>query len=392
MSTEVAMAPSIHERLSLAQRGMTLVEVMVGLAIGMIGMLVIFQTVSVWDARTRATSAGSDSQVTGSIAMFSVERDLRLAGQGFGGADFAVMGCQVSGFDQNASAPLGFPMVPVMIVDHDATNEPDEIATLYGTSPYFTSSTTFNRVTAQTVSVWDRTGLKSGDLVVLANTGTGAPGTADCQLVEATDDATIADHKTLAFVQGSYPHFYSNGSNLPSRYNTAAGLAASIPGGTAYSLGPLPRRNVWSIASGVLGSRDEIQGTAFFPVAEGVVDMKAEYGYDTDPNLAVVNVAWTKTLPAPIDWTTVRAIRIAMLVRSRNFERPAANANEQNYSAPNPVWHANGGATPTNFVMKNVDGTADSYAPGDPSPNNWRNYRYTVYQKVFPVRNVIWGQ
>ena len=141
------MAPSIHERLSLAQRGMTLVEVMVGLAIGMIGMLVIFQTVSVWDARTRATSAGSDSQVTGSIAMFSVERDLRLAGQGFGGADFAVMGCQVSGFDQNASAPLGFPMVPVMIVDHDATNEPDEIATLYGTSPYFTSSTTFNRVT-----------------------------------------------------------------------------------------------------------------------------------------------------------------------------------------------------------------------------------------------------
>ena len=61
------MAPSIHERLSLAQRGMTLVEVMVGLAIGMIGMLVIFQTVSVWDARTRATSAGSDSQVTGSI-------------------------------------------------------------------------------------------------------------------------------------------------------------------------------------------------------------------------------------------------------------------------------------------------------------------------------------
>jgi len=365
---------------------------MVGLAIGMIGMLVIFQTVSVWDARTRATSAGSDSQVTGSIAMFSVERDLRLAGQGFGGADFAVMGCQVSGFDQNASAPLGFPMVPVMIVDHDATNEPDEIATLYGTSPYFTSSTTFNRVTAQTVSVWDRTGLKSGDLVVLANTGTGAPGTADCQLVEATDDATIADHKTLAFVQGSYPHFYSNGSNLPSRYNTAAGLAASIPGGTAYSLGPLPRRNVWSIASGVLGSRDEIQGTAFFPVAEGVVDMKAEYGYDTDPNLAVVNVAWTKTLPAPIDWTTVRAIRIAMLVRSRNFERPAANANEQNYSAPNPVWHANGGATPTNFVMKNVDGTADSYAPGDPSPNNWRNYRYTVYQKVFPVRNVIWGQ
>ncbi|MCE9660267.1 MAG: PilW family protein [Burkholderiales bacterium] len=386
------MTMSTRDRFPLSQRGMTLVEVMVGLAIGMIGMLVIFQTVSVWDARTRATSAGSDSQVTGSIAMYSVERDLRLAGQGFGGAESPVMGCQVAGFDQNASAPLGFPMTPVVIVDHDATNEPDEIATLYGTSSYFTSTTTFNRVTAQTASVWDRTGIKSGDLVVLANAGTGGPGSADCQLVEATDEATPADHKTLAFVQGSYPHYYFNGANLPSRYNDAAGLAASMPGGTAYSLGPLPRRNVWSIASGVLGSRDELQGSVFFPVAEGVVDMKAEYGYDADPLANSLVIAWNKTLPTPIDWTSVRAVRIAMLVRSRNFEKPATNATEQTYIAPNPVWHANGGAAQVNFVMRNVDGTPDSHAPGDPSPNNWRNYRYTVYEKVFPLRNVIWGQ
>ena len=52
------MKSSKQERFLLAERGMTLVEVMVGLAIGMIGMLVIFQTVSVWDARTRATVAG----------------------------------------------------------------------------------------------------------------------------------------------------------------------------------------------------------------------------------------------------------------------------------------------------------------------------------------------
>ena len=178
------MKSSTRDRFSVAQRGMTLVEVMVGLAIGMIGMLVIFQTVSVWDARTRATSAGSDSQVTGSLAMYSVERDLRLAGQGFGGADTPTMGCQVDGFDQTASAPLRFPMTPVVIVDHDATNEPDEIATLYGTSSYFTSETTFSRVTAQTVSTYDRTGFKSGDLVVLANTGTGGPASANCQMLE----------------------------------------------------------------------------------------------------------------------------------------------------------------------------------------------------------------
>jgi len=378
-------------RSPLAQRGMTLVEVMVGLAIGMIGMLVIFQTVSVWDARTRATTAGTDSQMTGAIAMFSIERDLRLAGQGFGTAALNVMGCTVTGFDQNASAPLSFPLAPVIIVDNDGIGQPDEIATLYGVSTYFTSETTFSRVTAQTVSVYDRTGFKSGDLAVLANAGAGGPGTADCQLVEISDDATPADPKTMAFVQGSYNHFYNANQNLPSRYNTAAGIGASFPTGTTYSLGPLPRRNVWSIASGVLGSRDEFQASPFFPIAEGVIDLKAEYGYDTDPN-AAVNIVWTKTLPTPIDWTTVRAIRVAMLVRSRNFERPATNANEQSYSAPNPVWHANGGASQVDFLMKNVDGTADSHSAGDPSPNNWRNYRYTVYEKVFPLRNIIWGQ
>ena len=48
----------------------------------------------------------------------------------------------------------------------------------------------------------------------------------------------------------------------------------------------------------------------FAPIAEGVVDMKAEYGYDTDPT-AGLNVAWTNTLPAPNYWTTVRAFRVA---------------------------------------------------------------------------------
>jgi len=26
------------------------------------------------------------------------------------------------------------------------------------------------------------------------------------------------------------------------------------------------------------------------------------------------------------------------------------------------------------------------------SPNNWRYYRYRVYEKVIPLRNMIWGQ
>ncbi len=43
--------------------------------------------------------------------------------------------------------------------------------------------------------------------------------------------------------------------------------------------------------------------------------------------------------------------------------------------------------------MTNLDGTADSFAgaPNNPDPNNWRFYRYRVYEKVIPLRNMIWG-
>ncbi|MGZ5184036.1 MAG: PilW family protein [Caldimonas sp.] len=386
------MKLSTDVRFGLAQRGMTLVEVMVGLAIGLIGMLVIFQTVSVWDARTRATTAGSDSQVTGTIAMYNLERDLRLAGQGFGTADSTVMGCQVSGFDGTASAAVGFPLTPIVIVDNDATNQPDQIATLYGNSPYFTTDQRYGAGTAHSIGTYDRTGFRSGDLAVVANSGGAAPGSADCQLVEITDDSTTGDPKTLRFDLVSYNHFYQNGANLPSRFNTAAGIGASFPSGKVFSLGPLPRRNVWSVASGVLGRQDELQASAFFAVAEGVVDMKAEYGYDVDDNNVIAAGEWMKTLPVPTDWSHIRAIRVALLVRSRNYEKPGiVNSTEQNWNATNPVWHPGGGAA-VNFVMRNVDGTADSFAPGDADPNNWRNYRYTVYEKVFPLRNVIWGQ
>lgn len=376
-----------------AQRGMSLVEVMVGLAIGLIGMLVIFQTVTVWDSRTRATTAGGDSQTTGTIAMFNLERDLRLAGQGFGTADTIVMGCQVSGYDGNASAAVGFPMTPVLIVNNDATNQPDQIATLYGTSPYFTTDQQYSAGSAHSLGTFDRTGFKSGDLAVVSNIGASLPASADCQLVEITDDSSVADPKTLSFNVVSYPHFYQNGANLPSRFNTAAGIGASFPSGKVFSLGPRPRRNVWSIASGVLGHADDLQGSVFFPAAEGVIDMKAEYGYDLDNDKIVEAAEWMKTLPGPVDWSHVRAIRVAMLVRSRNFEKPGVvNSAEQNWSAPNPQWHKDGGVTPINFVMRNVDGTVDAFAAGNADPNNWRNYRYTVYEKVFPLRNVLWGQ
>ena len=162
--------------------------------------------------------------------------------------------------------------------------------------------------------------------------------------------------------------------------------------GKIYNLGPAPRNDVWSIAANrTLQRRDNLAAVpAVVPVADGVINLKAEYGYDADGNGQITDLEWMTALPAPTDWTRVLAVRIAVLVRGRQFER-SANSNS---TAPSPV-------TPTarqptyfgnkSFLMNNVDGNVDGFGDLDADPNNWRYYRYRVYERVIPLRNVLWG-
>jgi type IV pilus assembly protein PilW len=362
---------------------MTLIEVLVGIAIGLVGMLVMFQMLSVWDARTRATNAGGDAQIAGSIAMYNLERDIRLAGMGFGDADTAELSCavgvNVSGFDNAASAALGFPFKPVVIVDNDGIGQPDQIAVLYGNSAFYVSKESYTNATATSARTLSRVGFRAGDLAIMTDRA------CTQRLVQVTDEPTVANDKVLAhdFGGGTYTDFYT-ASVKSVRYNTAAGTGATFTDGNIYNLGPIPHRNNWAINADTLGYSDDIGASAFFGVAEGVIDLKAQYGIDTDANGKITDTApneWMKA--APVDWTRVRAIRVALLVRSRNFEKPATSAQESAWVASNPAW--SGG----NFVMKNVDGTPDTAAFGD--PNNWRHYRYRVYERIIPLRNVIWS-
>lgn len=371
-----------------AQRGMSLIEVLVGVAIGLIGMLVIFQTLTVWDARTRATSAGNDAQVTGAVAMYNLERDLRLAGLGIATREGLDLGCTVNGWDNVASAAKSFPFQPVRILDNDATGLPDEIAILYGNSPYFADRQPFDGGAAShaLVTTYNRIGFKAGDVAVLVGTS--------CDFVLVTDEATTADKKTLSFINGTYADYYKNGASVPARFNAASGIGGGYAGGgLLFNLGPVPHFNNWKVQpDGTLGFSDDFQLSQFFGIAEGVAGFKAQYGYDTNFDGRIDDTEWTKTLPPTPDWTRLRAVRVAIAVRSRNFEKPgAASSAQQNYSAPNPTYTASPASGPVAFVMRNVDGTADSHAAGDPSPNNWRNYRYTVYERVIPIRNVAWG-
>jgi type IV pilus assembly protein PilW len=367
-------------------RGVTLIEVLVGIAIGLIGLIVMFQMVSVWDARTRVSNSSGDAQVAGTLAMFNLERDVKLGGMGFGTAGGAEAGCIVNAYDKIASGTANFTLSPVIITDNDGIGQPDEIRVLYGSSPMFAERQEFTNATATTVATSLKYGFKPGDLAVMTDRAS------TCRLIEITDDSS-PDPYILGFANsGGYTNFYSGASAPAVRWNDAAASMPSIPTGNLYSLGPRPRLNIWTVnttANGVttLGFTDQLgpTPTAFFGVSEGVVDLKAQYGYDANSDNQVSDAEWTKAVPA--DWARVRAVRVALLVRSRDFAKPraASDADAPSYKLTvAPAW--SGGS----FVMKNVDGTADADVLG--SPNNWRYYRYRVYEKVIPLRNMIWGQ
>lgn len=77
----VLSLPRARMRFS-AGRGFSLVEVVVGLAIGLIAILVTLQIFSAGQAQRRITTRGGDAQQNGMIAMYLLERDLRQAGYG----------------------------------------------------------------------------------------------------------------------------------------------------------------------------------------------------------------------------------------------------------------------------------------------------------------------
>ncbi len=343
--------------------GMSLIEIMVGLAIALVTTLVIFEVFSTSMASNRTTSSGNEAQISGGIGMFQLERDLKVAGMGFGTLtqmSAAGVPCNVNAINPALTpATFSFPLVPVVITP-GAGPVPDQIDVLYGNSAYMTAGRTYQSGSLSSKITVSRGGIHPGDLAVL--TDPLLPPTV-CEMVEITSDANT-DGLTVNHVQGAgYTNFYSGAAVVATR--NSAGTPATLNGtGRLYNLGPQPTLNQWRVVNTSLGLSNLFSSGVASPVAEGIVNLKAQYGVDTStttPPAGVVN-SWTTT--APVNWSQVLAIRFALLARSSQLEKSPVTAVA-------PTW---------------VGGSFDMSAIP-----NWQNYRYRVYESVVAMRNLIWG-
>jgi type IV pilus assembly protein PilW len=342
--------------------GFGLVEVLVAMAIGMIGILAIMQAFAMNERYKENTLGASGSQTNGNIALFTIERDARMAGYGL--TDTAALGCnnvQYS-YQGHYSSPPGagagtlptLRLVPI-VIDQGAAGASDTITMLSSGNAFRTSPASLKDnmpSTSAELKVENGMGFEIGDLAIATQGST-------CSLMEVTQIQDPAGH---------YQHRPTSDYNPPGGTNQLPGYTI---GAQIFTLGK-PQLSRYTVANNALTVADwTTQLTSGTPseIVDEIVNLQAQYGKDTDGD----NVADTYDEVTPADaagWMTVITVRIAVLARGA-YERPDTNGT-CNATAVMPTW---------------AGGTIKDPNVADGSPSC---YRYRVFESTVPIRNMIW--
>jgi type IV pilus assembly protein PilW len=159
------------------------------------------------------------------------------------------------------------------------------------------------------------------------------------------------------------------GAMAAARYNKPGGLGPNYSlNAQMFAFGRAPTVARYYIQNENLVVDPVLQGVTGLPVAAGVVQLQAQYGRDTN-NDGAVDV-WDETTPAAAnDWAGVVAVRLGLVARSAQAERPDASGACTTTTAF-PTWAA---------------GPFDLSARAD-----WSCFRYRVFEATVSLRNMIW--
>ncbi len=358
-----------------APRGVTLIELMVGMAIGLLATLVIAQVLSVSEGRRRTTVSGSDAQVSGSLALYTLQREIQMAGYGVS-ASTTGLGCAVTA--QRAGTPYPFTLAPVIITQGGA-GAPDTILIQSSAKQSYSVPTrvtaNHNGATDTVFSVASTVGIAVGDLIVA--------------VPPVVDGANWCSVFNVSGITGNTQISHATGTNGP--WNQAPGATiqpASYAAGTyLVNIGPFATRSMSVSATNTLQATSFSTATAatttedLFP---DVVNLKALYAKDTNGD----GLADTYDATAPTSaagWQQVKGIRLSVVSRSTQMEKEIV-------TFANPLWDVGStgtvaGSAACGGSSKCVTLEVGADAAGDVPA---KHYRYKVYDTFVPLRNLLW--
>jgi type IV pilus assembly protein PilW len=353
-----------------SQIGLSLVEIMVGMVIGLLTTLVIMQVFSLFEGQRRTTTGTADAQTNGSIALFNIQRDVQMAGFGLPVFDTVnpPLRCNPTvtvDHDSDAITP-NIDMFPIRVVDGGAAaGASDTIMVRYGQTPMggvpIRIIDPANATNATGLSVDNNMNCTNDDIVLIVN------GSA-CNMTRIvdTDLTTDTSHITL-----------SNG--------TGAATNASIS-----CLGNW-NEFTYRVTDNEL-QRNVAGSLVFTPIVTDIVNIQAQYGVSATQNSNQVT-QWVNASggtwgnPTVANRNRIKAVRIAVVARNGLLEKEDVTSacNSTTLTEPTGLcaWEGNvDSPAPAIDLSKNADGTANP---------DWQRYRYRVFETIIPLRNMIWS-
>ncbi|MCD2519483.1 PilW family protein [Massilia sp. G4R7] len=382
------------------QGGFSLVELMVSIVIGLLAVIFATRLMTDGEKTKDAALGGSDSMQNGMLAMFQISGDAEYAG--FGLNEPLIVGCDTYMEDsedyQLAPAQRGGvairPLAAAVIENGGAG--PDRLSLYAGTSPTGTGIVRLQQdYIGGTQLTIDRRpyGFARGDAILVAPEKKGGR----CSLAQVSNDLDA-----LAPPPSSQYLMIGGAGN---RFNSGA-LAGAYKGEATriFNLGPAASLalRTWSIERGYLRLRaTDLAGAseASQPVADNIVSLKAQYGLDTragaafTPEQGLRVSAWSSTMldadnngtaGSAGDYQRIAALRIAVVARARNPERPNPATGQCTATTVRPTVFATLGADNGNTAPVQVDVAVTGDAV------DWRCYRYRVFETIVPLRNAGW--
>jgi len=350
---------------SLLQRGIGLIEIMVGIVISLLMVLIIFQVYAISEGQKRTITSASDAQQNASYGLFLIGQDLMGAGQVISASTTALSGCAL------------LRPIPAIVAAGATDNDPDTITLLYGgSSSLSTPAPLLNNAAVSTTPpgvylVAGPVGFSPNDVVVAVQ-GTSCTvsiiNAAGVAVAPGTGIATITHTLTPTPGNNATATYGAVAASLVNLGQAAGPGVAARFGQTLYSVDP---------ATNTLRTQSLLPTVQpVNPVVSDVVNLKAQFGLDTNNDGTVdtwqpATGIWSSVnlpLQPQATWQQIRAVRVAIVTRSQQYEVDPVT--------PGPLE-----------MFCSASPCAVSMTLG----NDAQHYRYKVLETTIPFRNALWN-
>jgi type IV pilus assembly protein PilW len=357
-------------RLARRQRGLSIIEVMVGMVIALIISLAAAGSMRMFGAAQRQGMGVGGVTVNATTAIAAIKDEASSVGLGFFGTrdedNNSLFSCHRMNLVYKDAVLYDAAAFSPVTITHSGSN--DRVDLVYATSidggADVLLSGTADASSAKTMS---RLPVATGQLVMLVP-GTAGSSSEPCLVRQVTANAAATDDTPQTITFGGTADY-----NKGELTNTPA--FSDETEDRVVMLGSL-RWSRYALDGTTLKRTEPLSG-ASATLLRNVLSFRVQYGVSSDEDTN--DLSWQD---ATDDWATltgakvnrIRALRIGLVTRSVQREKPDADGNCSASTAK---------------PKDPLDDTTE-VEPDIASPDSWQCYRYRSELVVVPLRNLVW--